>query len=139
MDVYYAKLELAIGQHFGWPSFITRTIFALTGAILVVGAFQIDQLRQLNKALSATKESSWKFRQFQLSYLVVYLVIMLADWLQGTNMYTLYSVSLFYPVFYLMILYHLIFIVLWCKCWIFILNRISYICNCWWNCGYLRG
>jgi hypothetical protein len=25
--------------------------------------------------------------------LVVYLVIMLADWLQGTNMYTLYSVS----------------------------------------------
>ena len=31
------------------------------------------------------------FAAFQREYLVVYLVIMLADWLQGTNMYTLYS------------------------------------------------
>jgi MFS family permease len=32
-----------------------------------------------------------EFRLFQLQYLGVYLTIMLADWLQGTNMYTLYS------------------------------------------------
>jgi hypothetical protein len=31
------------------------------------------------------------FRRFQFSYLTVYLITMLADWLQGTNMYTLYS------------------------------------------------
>eukprot|EP00597_Dinobryon_sp_UTEXLB2267_P001631 CAMPEP_0170080960 /NCGR_PEP_ID=MMETSP0019_2-20121128/16952_1 /TAXON_ID=98059 /ORGANISM="Dinobryon sp., Strain UTEXLB2267" /LENGTH=415 /DNA_ID=CAMNT_0010295161 /DNA_START=193 /DNA_END=1440 /DNA_ORIENTATION=- len=31
------------------------------------------------------------FRLFQVQYLTVYLIIMLADWLQGTNMYTLYS------------------------------------------------
>ena len=31
------------------------------------------------------------FRIFQLQYLSVYLIVMLPDWLQGTNMYTLYS------------------------------------------------
>ena len=31
------------------------------------------------------------FAAFQREYLAVYLVIMLADWLQGTNMYTLYN------------------------------------------------
>lgn len=34
---------------------------------------------------------STEFRWFQLQYLSVYLTLMLADWLQGTNMYTLYS------------------------------------------------
>jgi hypothetical protein len=32
-----------------------------------------------------------EFRRFQISYLTVFLITMLADWLQGTNMYTLYS------------------------------------------------
>ncbi|CAM9149613.1 unnamed protein product [Ectocarpus sp. 8 AP-2014] len=32
-----------------------------------------------------------RFRRFQYKYLVVYLTVMLADWLQGTNMYTLYQ------------------------------------------------
>jgi len=31
------------------------------------------------------------FRAFQRQYLVVYVIIMTADWLQGTNMYTLYQ------------------------------------------------
>ena len=31
------------------------------------------------------------FKAFQLQYLAVYLLIMLADWLQGTHMYTLYT------------------------------------------------
>merc|ERR1719343_1708957 len=30
-------------------------------------------------------------RAFQRQYLVVYVIIMTADWLQGTNMYTLYQ------------------------------------------------
>jgi hypothetical protein len=33
-----------------------------------------------------------EFRRFQAHYLTAFLVVMLADWLQGTNMYTLYSV-----------------------------------------------
>jgi hypothetical protein len=41
-----------------------------------------------------------EFRWFQAQYLVVYLVIMLADWLQGTNMYTLYHVSGLYMQIY---------------------------------------
>jgi len=32
-----------------------------------------------------------EFRWFQLQYLSVYFVVMLADWLQGPNMYSLYS------------------------------------------------
>jgi hypothetical protein len=36
------------------------------------------------------------FRWFQLQYLAVFLTVMLADWLQGTNMYTLYAVSRIY-------------------------------------------
>ena len=36
------------------------------------------------------KEQRSAFRKFQLQYLAVYLITMLADWLQGTNMYTLY-------------------------------------------------
>merc|ERR1711871_1491972 len=32
-----------------------------------------------------------EFRQFQFRYLLVYYIIMMADWLQGTNMYTLYQ------------------------------------------------
>ena len=98
MDFFqmYAGVELQISLLFAWPQWITRTILALCGAIGIVGLFQLDQLRQLNNALStagASQEVTWKFRKFQLSYLVVYLTIMLADWLQGTNMYTLYSVS----------------------------------------------
>jgi hypothetical protein len=38
-------------------------------------------------------KTSKAFRLFQVQYLTVYLIIMCADWLQGTNMYTLYAVS----------------------------------------------
>ena len=31
-----------------------------------------------------------EFKSFRRQYLIVYLVIMLADWMQGTHMYTLY-------------------------------------------------
>ena len=31
------------------------------------------------------------FRSFQFSYLSVYMVIMLSDWMQGTHMWTLYN------------------------------------------------
>ena len=37
------------------------------------------------------KASSTSFRWFQLQYLSVYLIVMLADWLQGPCMYELYT------------------------------------------------
>ena len=40
---------------------------------------------------SSSPKASAEFRWFQAQYLCVYLTVMLADWLQGTNMYTLYS------------------------------------------------
>ena len=97
MDIFalISEFELQITNIFGWPLWISRTIIILCSAISIVGIFQLDQLRQLNNALSNSAiahEVTWKFRKFQLSYLIVYLIIMLADWLQGTNMYTLYSV-----------------------------------------------
>ena len=101
-DLYqlYLTFEGSLSVLFGWPMWIARTIIVLCSAISIVGLFQLDQLRQLNKLIASSSklgEVSWEFRKFQLSYLVVYLVIMLADWLQGTNMYTLYSVS---PTFF---------------------------------------
>lgn len=46
-----------------------------------------------------------EFRRFQAHYLAAFLVVMLADWLQGTNMYTLYSVRYLY-VFILVSTHH---------------------------------
>jgi len=103
MEEIYMQYESHIATLFGWPLWITRTIITLCTAISIVGVFQLDQLRQLNNLMATSadsKENTWKFRQFQMAYLVVYLTIMLADWLQGTNMYTLYSVrsSYFYYI-----------------------------------------
>merc|ERR1719247_3659010 len=41
-------------------------------------------------AKESSGATSPEFRAFRNRYLVVYCVVMLADWLQGTNMYTLY-------------------------------------------------
>ena len=38
-----------------------------------------------------TSHQRAKFRLFQTQYLVVYLLTMYADWLQGTHMYALYE------------------------------------------------
>jgi Sugar-tranasporters, 12 TM len=43
------------------------------------------------KAVKAHKELHTEFDAFRRKYIVVYLIIMLADWMQGTHMYTLYA------------------------------------------------
>jgi predicted MFS family arabinose efflux permease len=46
---------------------------------------------QSNPAMDSQKAKLHKeFDAFRRKYIVVYLVIMLADWMQGTHMYTLY-------------------------------------------------
>jgi len=42
-------------------------------------------------SLSLSPERRSQFKWFQAQYLAAYLLIMLADWLQGTHMYTLYT------------------------------------------------
>jgi len=42
------------------------------------------------KESSTEKTKKKEFDAFRRKYIIVYLVIMLADWMQGTHMYTLY-------------------------------------------------
>ncbi len=102
MEAIFNQLESTVSESFGWPLWVTRTIIVLC---TFVGIFGSTQLSSINVFASPAKvaniDNLWKFRKFQASYLVVYLLIMLADWLQGTNMYTLYSVGImqYYYIF----------------------------------------
>jgi hypothetical protein len=90
-----------------WPMWALVTVEVLVALNLVAGAVDMWCAHTLSTVDSNTnntcssKDSKEKkeassahlksFRSFQLKYLSVYFIIMLADWLQGTNMYTLYS------------------------------------------------
>eukprot|EP00929_Paragymnodinium_shiwhaense_P019052 TRINITY_DN13106_c0_g2_i1.p1 TRINITY_DN13106_c0_g2~~TRINITY_DN13106_c0_g2_i1.p1 ORF type:complete len:455 (-),score=137.68 TRINITY_DN13106_c0_g2_i1:300-1664(-) len=79
-----------------WPAWAINSFAAALGTTLTVAAAQA--LTSSGGSDDPTKESEEKpsgdkvpaFRAFQRQYLLVYYIIMLADWLQGTNMYTLY-------------------------------------------------
>lgn len=75
-----------------WPAWAFRTFVGLAGFTSCVWALQWKLSG--NEDGSAAKPAGDKlpaFRAFQRQYLVVYVIIMTADWLQGTNMYTLYQ------------------------------------------------
>lgn len=78
-----------------WPAWATRTFAGVAGGTLLFAISQSlfgsssDSSKKSDETPSGPKLSA--FRAFQRQYLLVYYVIMLADWLQGTNMYTLYS------------------------------------------------
>ena len=86
------QFEANLVDSLGWPQWSLRTIGVLSFAVVCVSLFQF-----VSDTSSSTTEKgnrikpSTEFRWFQLQYLSVYLTLMLADWLQGTNMYTLYS------------------------------------------------
>ena len=73
--------SFAAGREWALASFVALSGIALT-CVLV---------RHSLESRNQQKQQSAEFRSFQRSYLSVYVVIMLADWLQGTHMYTLYS------------------------------------------------
>mmetsp|Transcript_5342 Transcript_5342/g.11723 ORF Transcript_5342/g.11723 Transcript_5342/m.11723 type:complete len:477 (-) Transcript_5342:139-1569(-) len=84
-----------------WPSWAVNLLFTMTGALsftLLTNYFytpddetETAEEKKLLKSTHKTHESLHKeFDTFRRSYLSVYLVIMLADWMQGTHMYTLY-------------------------------------------------
>jgi len=78
-----------------WPAWAIRTFMVLAGITLVVAVAE----KRISSSTDGKKDDEEKpsgkrlaeFRAFQRQYLVVYTIIMGADWLQGTNMYTLYQ------------------------------------------------
>ena len=94
------SLIRASGAPRNWPPYATRTFTGLALACLGVGVLsgQFTSEKVVaspkagdSKAVKDVREQRAQFRKFQVSYLTVYLLTMLADWLQGTNMYTLYK------------------------------------------------
>ena len=84
-----------------WPAWAINLLLVMTGALTVTllmnycytpddemaSAKDKVVLKSTNKTHEALRT---EFNSFRNSYLSVYLVIMLADWMQGTHMYTLY-------------------------------------------------
>lgn len=102
MDIlvgYGDQLSLILG----WPAWALWIITTMSVLVGITSVFEMVMVGQPVKDSSlkgeGEKRVTMEFRWFQLQYLGVYLIIMLADWLQGTNMYTLYSVSFTCPVF----------------------------------------
>jgi len=81
-----------------WPTWAVNLLLTMTGALaftLLMNYFYTPQdEKESADDLKSTKKSHdalhSEFNKFRRSYLSVYLVIMLADWMQGTHMYTLY-------------------------------------------------
>ncbi|RYH13229.1 hypothetical protein EON65_36180 [archaeon] len=137
------QLEVLVVTRLGWPSWTLRLIAGLSVLVTITGLLeQILESRKLNKDSKSSKTKSGKhvhgsqrnkgFRWLQFHYLSVYLITMLADWLQGTNMYTLYSVSFHHhkltknKFIYLFLCYRACLnVVVWSGCGYIVLNRIS--------------
>lgn len=73
-------------------------LIVMAGALVVTYIFSIF-FTPADEVASGTKDGKKeetdgelhkKFHTFRRKYLIVYLIIMLADWMQGTHMYTLY-------------------------------------------------
>lgn len=84
-----------------WPAWAVDLLFTMTAALsftLLMLYFytpddekETEEEKKLLKSAHKTHQSLHaEFDKFRSSYLSVYLVITLADWMQGTHMYTLY-------------------------------------------------
>lgn len=92
---------LGLSNAYGWQPWAVSTLYILSALVIVF--FVCDnslsyyrmKKNESNGSLTASAKldasTRTSFRWFQCQYLLAYLLIMLADWLQGTNMYTLYS------------------------------------------------
>jgi fucose permease len=100
------EVERILIHSLGWPQWALRTLALLSFVVILLTIVQYLLIRnenQENENPQQKKNSSenslklkekknlTKFRLFQIQYLSVYFIVMLADWLQGTNMYTLYA------------------------------------------------
>ena len=99
---FIGNIENAVVTRVGWPLWALRTVEVLVSLILLVGSADLFSYRSSEKKSNDKIDSTSSaeqplhasvtlgFRAFQVQYLSVFFIIMLADWLQGTNMYTLY-------------------------------------------------
>merc|ERR1719163_1274972 len=75
-----------------WPAWAVRLFLSLAGALVVFAlGQQVLTSKDSNEKSTPSGEKKPGFKKFQRQYLTVYYIVMLADWMQGTNMYTLYS------------------------------------------------
>lgn len=84
-----------------WPSWALNLLLVMTAVLtitLTINHFytpddekeSAEEKKLLESAHKTHEALHEEFNNFRWSYLSVYLVIMLADWMQGTHMYTLY-------------------------------------------------
>jgi len=88
-----------------WPEWAIKLLMAMSGALIIIYVFSLyftpedeavtetevdGKQNSANGDNSKTNELHKEFDVFRRRYLIVYLIIMLADWMQGTHMYTLY-------------------------------------------------
>jgi hypothetical protein len=80
---------------FPWPLWASASCLGLLLCLLSLHTadklFAAKRSRQRFGA-ATTRPDDEAFARFQQQYLAVYALIMLADWLQGTHMYSLYQV-----------------------------------------------
>ena len=97
----------ALSEGTCWSSWVISSVASQTaGREWAVGAFVVlvavallcmlvrlfvDSRAAQQKTTVTNQAKAADFASFQRSYLSVYVIIMLADWMQGTHMYTLYS------------------------------------------------
>lgn len=85
-------------EFYTWP---TWTLCTFTSLVLILLLLQLlsatwktsrQRAASQGKPISAEdQKQQLEFNQFQKTYLIVYYLVMFADWLQGTHMYTLYQ------------------------------------------------
>lgn len=96
-----ALSDLVSGILPDWPQWAVSLLLAMSAALavtLLVNHFYtpgdetetLEEQKLLKSSHKTHDALHAEFNTFRRSYLSVYLVIMLADWMQGTHMYTLY-------------------------------------------------
>lgn len=98
---YFLCLHISHSRTLSFSLFVFRAldVLLIMTALLITTIFVTsfftpdDERKDLDKSTyvkSHHAEIHASFNSFRRQYLAVYLVIMLADWMQGTHMYTLY-------------------------------------------------
>jgi len=101
---YALQQETQLLHKMEWPQWALRAIVWLGSILLILTLLQTlvhpclprgindRRPRKTDEGYITTgEETKTSFRWFQVQYLSVYLIVMLADWLQGPNMFPLYT------------------------------------------------
>lgn len=81
-----------------WPQWASASCLALLCILLMLHVVDRALQPKVRKPQSSpqaeanTSVVDAAFHRFQRQYLLVYFLVMFADWLQGTHMYSLYQV-----------------------------------------------